>query len=417
MARGEIYTVRVDRIAAGGAGIARFESPVNHERPSAGNQSGKSIFIELSAPGDLVKCRIKKEHKNWAEAELLEILEPSSLRITPVCPLYGRCGGCSLQHLNYEAQIDAKTTILSDSFKRIGHINPPAIRIRSASPFEYRNRVQFHKINESQLGFKERKSSRLVALEDCPVAESGIRKALKEGKLAPPSGKERFTVYSHLNTFLSEGRQDKGRVSILGKELMMDVRLFFQSNAAMLELLITDLISAASGADQKLPLADIYCGVGTFASFLGSESRQLSFKEIDLVEENKSSLALARENMPAGKKVNCYALSDTMWVKTLKESGSSKPGTWGFMVLDPPREGLSAPLREWLAASGPELAAYVSCDPATLARDSKVLVEGGYMLKELTLYDFYPQTAHIESLAIFSRVNKRSENPKFITGA
>ena len=413
MARGEIYTVRVERIAAGGAGIARLEPSVPSDNlEAAGHRTGKSIFIELSAPGDLVKCRIIKEQKNWAAAELLEIKEPSPLRISPVCPLYGRCGGCSLQHMNYEAQVDAKTVILSDAFRRIGGMDTPGIRVRRSAPFEYRNRVQFHKTGKPQPGFKERKSSRLVAVEDCPVAESGIRKALKEGTLMPPTGKERFTVYSRQNTFLSEGKQEKGRVSILGKELIMDVRLFFQSNAAMLELLIKDLIASADEADKSLPLADIYCGVGTFASFLGSGNQRFSW--IDLVEENKFSLALARENIQAAKKVNYYALSDTQWVKTLGKNGVSS--AWGFMVLDPPREGISAPLREWLSLNGPELIAYVSCDPATLARDSRILADGGYTLKELTLYDFYPQTAHIESLAIFSRLNNRIRNPKFITG-
>jgi 23S rRNA (uracil1939-C5)-methyltransferase len=170
----------------------------------------------------------------------------------------------------------------------------------------------------------------------------------------------------------------------------------------MLEPLIEDLIAAANTADRTLPLADIYCGVGTFASFLGGEYRgNPGFSEIDLVEENENAIALARENMPAEKKVNYYALTDTAWSKTQKEGRS-----WGFMVLDPPRKGLSKAMREFLAESGPELAAYVSCDPATLARDSRFLLEGGYALEELTLYDFYPQTAHIESLAVFSRGKK-----------
>jgi 23S rRNA (uracil1939-C5)-methyltransferase len=232
-----------------------------------------------------------------------------------------------------------------------------------------------------------------VPLDDCPVADSGIRKALQEGKLLPPPGRERFAVFSSKKTFLCEGVIEQGRVFVLDRELAMDVRVFFQSNTAMLELLIGDLKAAASKADRALPLADIYCGVGTFASFIGGE-----FSEIDLVEENKTSLMLARENMPQGKKVNYFAFTDTDWTKTQK-----KEKAWGFMVLDAPRKGLSFTMREFLVESGPELAAYVSCDPATLARDSRFLLEGGYALKELTLYDFYPQTAHIESLAIFSR--------------
>ena len=380
-----MFSVRVERIAAGGAGIAAHE--------------GKRIFVELTAPGDLVRCQIKKDHKTWAEAEIVEILEASPQRVKPVCPLYGRCGGCTFQHLDYEAQIEAKTAILKETFSRIGGIDQNKIRLRKAESFEYRNRMQFHKTASNHPGLKERKSSRLVVIDDCPIADSGIRKALREGRILPPPGKERFTVFSSRKTFLCEGGTEQGRVSVLDKELAMDVRVFFQSNVAMLELLIEDLIAAASKADSTLPLADIYCGVGTFASFLSGELQSNSgFSEIDLVEENKTALALARENMPPDKKVNYYAISDTDWSKTQK-----KGRTWGFMVLDPPRKGLSLGIREFLVRNGPEFVAYVSCDPATLARDSRALLEGGYTLKELTMYDFYPQTAHIESLAIFSR--------------
>ena len=385
MGVGEVFNALIERIAVGGAGITVHE--------------GKRVFVEFAAPGDLVRCQIKKDHKTWAEAEILEMLEPSPQRVEPACPLYGLCGGCVLQHLDYEAQIEAKTAILREAFFRIGGIDLENIRLRKAEPFEYRNRMQFHKTADSRPGFKGRKSDRLVLIEDCPIADGGIRKALREGRILPPPGRERFAVFSSRKTFLCEGGTERGLVSVLGRELAMDVRVFFQSNIAMLEMLIEDLIASASKADRALPLADIYCGVGTFASFLGGELRgNPGFSEIDLVEENKTALALARENLQAGKKVNYCALTDTDWSKTQK-----KGKTWGFMVLDPPRKGLSLTMREFLVRNGPELAAYVSCDPATLARDSRFLLEGGYTLKELTMYDFYPQTAHIESLAVFCR--------------
>jgi len=389
MARGEIFIARIERIAAGGAGIARVE--------------GKSVFIDLTAPGDLIKGRIKTEHKSWAEAELLEILEPSSLRVTPQCPLYGRCGGCSLQHLNYEAQIEAKTSILLDSCRKIGGFIPPEISVRRSNPFGYRNRVQFHSDTDNNLCFRERKSSSLVAIDDCPVAEAGIRRAIREGKITPCLARKRFNVYSRGYTFLSEGAIERGTVSILDRELFFDVKVFFQSNAEMLELLIHDLLEAALAADKSYPLADIYCGVGTFAAFLAGHAESKgssidgSFNEIDLVEENKIALNLARNNMGMCNKVNYYALKDSDWPNTQRDR------SWGFMVLDPPREGLSAVFRKWLVSDGPNLVAYVSCDPATLARDTGVILNGGYELRELTLYDFYPQTPHIESLAVFGR--------------
>ena len=384
MARGEFHTARIERIAAGGAGIARLE--------------GKSVFLEMTADGDLARFRIRKDHRNWAEGELLEILEPSPRRITPVCPSYGLCGGCSLQHLSYEAQIDAKSAILADSFFRIAHTTPPEIRLRRGKPFEYRNRVRFHGVDDNRPGFKGKKSSHLVAVSDCPIADCGIRDALKEGALVPLPGKERFTVFSYKNLFLCEGRTGQGRVPILGRELAMDAGVFFQSNAVMLEMLISDLLAAASGADRELPLADVYCGVGTFASFLGAGyAGSRGFPEIDLVEENPAALALARENMPAGKKVDFMAMGVSQWIAAVRNR------IWGFMVLDPPRRGLTSALSGYLAHNGPGLLAYVSCDPATLARDSRILLDGVYTLEELTMYDFYPQTAHIESLAIFRR--------------
>jgi 23S rRNA (uracil1939-C5)-methyltransferase len=405
MARGEIFTGRVERIASGGAGLTRVD--------------GKSVFIDLTAPGDLIRGRITKEHRSWSEAELLEILEPSSLRVTPPCPFFGRCGGCSLQHLSYDAQIEAKTAILLDSCKRIGGFVLPEIRVRRSEPFGYRNRVQFHLDSENRPCFKERKSSRLVAIDDCPVADEGIRKALRERRIKPPEVRKRFNMYTYRYTFLVEGEVERGNVSILGRELFIDVGVFFQSNAAMLETLISDLLEVSTTVDKSLPLADIYCGVGTFAAFLagtyGSDGASGSggssdvngiyadgiytdaFPEIDLVEENKTALALARNNLSMYKKVNYYALKDSEWIKL------DQKRDWGLMVLDPPREGLSAAFREWLVRNGPRLVAYISCDPATLARDCGVLLKGEYTMRELTFYDFYPQTAHIESLAVFNR--------------
>ena len=378
MSRGEFFTTKVERIAAGGAGIARVD--------------GKSVFIDLTAPGDHVRGRITKEHKSWSEAELLETIEPSSCRATPPCSFFGYCGGCSLQHLNYEAQIEAKTAILLDSCKRIGGFVPPGIRVRRSEPFEYRNRVQFHMDSENNTCFKARKSPYHIAVNECPVADIGIRKALREGEINPPLVRKRFNVYSFKHTFLVEGTSsERGCVSILGRELFMDVGVFFQSNAAMLETLIKDLLLVSEAANKSLPLADIHCGVGTFAAFLDG------YPEIDLVEENKTALALARNNLSMYKKVNYFALKDNDWIKLHQKR------RWGFMVLDPPREGLSVTFREWLIANGPETVAYVSCDSATLARDSGAMLKGGYKMRELTFYDFYPQTAHIESLAVFDR--------------
>jgi 23S rRNA (uracil1939-C5)-methyltransferase len=173
----------------------------------------------------------------------------------------------------------------------------------------------------------------------------------------------------------------------------MDAEVFFQSNGTLLERLIADLIPISAEADASLPMADLYCGVGTFAAFLGDR-----FTRIDLVEENPEAIILARENV-RGMESRLFAQTGDLWVQ-----GCSMEKTYGFMVADPPRQGLSPGLRRALARKGPQILAYVSCDPATLARDSGELIAGGYRLERLTGYDFYPQTAHIESLAVFRRM-------------
>jgi len=172
--------------------------------------------------------------------------------------------------------------------------------------------------------------------------------------------------------------------------------VFFQSNVQMLEILLADLKTLAKTCDPGLPIADIYCGVGTFTAFLGDD-----FLQAELIEENKTALNLARENVSytknEGKERRFYGQKADDWIKRRKPF--NKP--WSLVIVDPPRTGLSVNIREFLAVSKVEILAYVSCDPATLARDSKDLIKAGFVLKELHLYDFYPQTAHIESLAVF----------------
>jgi 23S rRNA (uracil1939-C5)-methyltransferase len=380
MAKDEHFTGRIEGIAAGGEGFLRLE--------------GRIVFIRLAAPGDLLRFRITEEHRAWARGELLDILEEGGGRVSPRCPCYGRCGGCSLQHLSSPAQLEAKKAILENALRHTGGITGlPEIRLHPSAPWEYRNRVRLHRVPGNRgagapLGFRERRGSRIVPLHDCPVADRGIRDFLAAPpEDLPPEGQ--FTLYARNGSLLREG--GRGKIRVLARELWADAGLFFQSNGVMLEALIGELLRIAGKAERSLPLGDLYCGVGTFAAFLGP-----LFSGTVLVEENRRALSLARENLK-GRENRFFALSGEEWVEGPEE------GPLGFAVLDPPREGLSPPVRRWLARRGPALAAYVSCDAATLARDSGELTAGGYRIGELHLFDFYPQTAHIETLAVFTR--------------
>jgi 23S rRNA (uracil1939-C5)-methyltransferase len=207
-----------------------------------------------------------------------------------------------------------------------------------------------------------------------------------------PPEKDRFTVFSTGELFLSEGGLERGKVKILEKEITVDAGVFFQSNVVMLEKLITELRSCCN-AEQDAPMADLYCGVGTFALFLGTQ-----YAKTILAEENKRAVSIARENLK-GMNGEFFALRDTEWERAILRRSAD----FSFAVVDPPRAGLALKLAQSLARNGPPVLAYVSCDSASLARDSKILTGGGYQLDKLTLFDFYPQTSHIETLAVFNR--------------
>jgi 23S rRNA (uracil1939-C5)-methyltransferase len=377
----EVFQTCVESIAAGGAGLARVD--------------GKPVFIKGGIPGERLLCRITKDHRSWAEAELLEILDASNDRVRPVCGIYGKCGGCNLQHMDYKAQLVAKTDILKDAFVRIGGCSPPEPLVVPSEPWEYRNRMQFHK-SADLWGLKSEKSPELVPVTDCPIADPGIRKLLREEENKPfstPLEKDRFNVYARGGLLLCEGGVSRGKTRILDREITLDASLFFQSNGAMLEKLIADLPAIAGEADRSLPMADLFCGVGTFAAFLGK-----LFPKSALVEENKAAIALARENLARDSiatQGDFFAQRGEDWAEHNNLRG------FGLIIVDPPRQGLRHSLALRLAREGPPMLLYVSCDPATLARDSRILTAGNYTLKAIRFYDFYPQTSHIETLAVF----------------
>ncbi len=385
MSLGEIFTAPVENIVSGGSGL------LHHE--------GRPVFIAGTAPGDRVTGRISEEKKSWARAELLSLEEASSCRTEALCPLYGMCGGCNFQHIQYETQLEIKAGILRQAFSRIGKIGSiPEIVVCPSEPFAYRNRMQFHRVEKIKkgspsVGLKMRESASIIPVEDCPIADPGIREVLKTRGLKAPVSKDRFTVYSRNGIFLSEGAETEQTVlDFCGKKIHMDVKVFFQSNGKVLETLIHDLISIVKDVPSKGLLGDFYCGVGTFSVFL-----QDYFAKIGLLEENKQAIVLAQKNL-ARHDAEYYALTDDQWVL----SAGKKSLSYDAVIIDPPRQGLSPSMRKWICEKGPPLLLYVSCDPSSLARDSHDLTgPGGYVLKHVKLYDFYPQTAHIESLAVF----------------
>jgi 23S rRNA (uracil1939-C5)-methyltransferase len=381
MADPNLVNLRIEKLVAGGDGLAFHE--------------GKAVFVPFALPGEWVAVRIASSKRDFAQAELLEVLEPSRHRVEPPCPIYRECGGCNLQHLAYSRQVEEKALIVAEAFARTAHVETEEIAVVPSLPFAYRNRMQLHFTKDRRIGLMKRASSEVVETPGCMVAlrsiqdwieaRAGTTRAYEELE-SYVLGKDRFLVFGYGDELWIEGEKGIVEVKIAGEALRFHLRGFFQSNLHLLDYFVPDVVAGLSGERA----ADLYCGVGLFGRFLAP-----SFKNLVCVEQNPYALELAKSNVP-GVGQEFYALSMEDWVR----SDSAKKA-FDLVLVDPPRTGLAPAVREWLMRRKPPTLVYVSCDPVTLARDAGVLVEAGYVLQSLKAFDFYPQTSHVECNARF----------------
>jgi 23S rRNA (uracil1939-C5)-methyltransferase len=370
-----------EKLVAGGSSMARID--------------GKVVFIPLALPGETVDIEITECKKDFSFAKVVSVLEGSPHRVAPPCPLFGRCGGCSLQMCDDEYQRTLRRSILKDVLSRARVECESELAIESGDAWGYRSRFQFHRSAEASLGLKEGSSREVVRIDDCPIAVPKIREALRsgalEGNFTPTE--DRLHVFANGDEIWVEGIDEECAVKVLGQSIHFDVRGFFQSNIPMLERLSLAIFPETGGISGKR-LLDLYSGVGTFSAFAGNR-----FEDVTLVEHNDRALELARKNLAhRGREPLLCAVSDDRWPRD-----KASRLRYDAAIVDPPRQGISPPALDWLVSSGiPELR-YVSCDPVTFARDARKLIDGGFRFKAATLFDFYPQTHHIETLGVFSR--------------
>lgn len=383
MTRGDRVELSIVKLAAGGDGI--------------GFVDGISCFVPLSAPGDRLVATIVEVKKGYIRAEISELLEPSSGREAPACPLYGSCGGCSLMHLAYEAQLDAKAAIVREAFRRVGGLEAfPEPAVVASKPFAYRNRMQFHFGPGGLSGLARRSSRDILPLRSCPIAVDPLSSWLATGGAtaraelsAGLAGAERFIAFSPWTTEGSDsavylqGRDGELGVSVAGKAFLFHVAGFFQSNLSLLPELVREATSVAAGERA----ADLYSGVGLFGAFLKER-----FSRLVCVEQDARAVGYACRNVGAGADFSASAMED--WTKSPQARQA-----FDHVLVDPPRTGLAPSVRDWLARAKPPTIGYVSCDPVSLARDAGALSGAGYDVASITLYDFYPQTPHVESYA------------------
>jgi 23S rRNA (uracil1939-C5)-methyltransferase len=406
----EIYEITLTGMSYGGDALGNLPD-------------GRVVFVPFALPGERVRVQLTEEKRSFARAHLLEILTSSPERITPRCRHFSDCGGCHYQHLPYEKQLEIKQAILREQFQRIAGIdNPPVEKIvPSPAQWNYRNTVQFHLSPNGKLGYQASGSHRIVEISECHLPEENLNQLWPQLELEPIAGLERvelrqdagddamLVLESHMidTPELQIGLpisvvhlSPAGALVLAGSDhVVMQVKdrafqvsagSFFQVNTAQAAAMVDELLAnlPLSATDTLL---DVYCGVGLFSAFLAPK-----VKRCVAIEFSETACDDYAVNLDEFDNIELYVGAAETILPALQLTAR---GT----VVDPPRAGLARPALDALVHLAPEMIAYVSCDPSTLSRDARLLLEAGYRLTRCVPFDLFPQTYHIESISFFSK--------------
>ena len=395
---GELIRIVIGGVAFGGDGVARV--------------SGLVIFVPFTIDGDEVEVEITEIRKRYARGKLVRILTPSSHRILPVCPYYTRCGGCRMQHIDYGHQLELKQKQVEEVFKRIANISsfPVMPVLPSPRPFGWRGKAEFHLTGGAdgprRAGLMALASHDIIEIERCEIVGESInrklrnfREALRSEELLVP--RERQLIWSDdpeeppTGVFTDCGPPPDVTRIVRGRRLTVPGRGFFQANVALVGGLVDQVIEMG-GLSVTGTVIDAYAGSGLFSLFLGSKAGSLFGIEGDPEAVRCAGINLNREGLPQAKPIH-GDVGDVL--KEFVLSGMKAD----LIVLDPPRDGCGEGVLETVAALRPERIVYISCNPATQARDVRRLTGCGYGLDLLQPLDMFPQTGHIEVIASLSR--------------
>jgi 23S rRNA (uracil1939-C5)-methyltransferase len=392
--------VTIERILPGGLGLAHAD--------------GKTIMVALAAPGDRLNVRIEQERGKVAFAAIEEILTPSLDRVEPPCPYFGRCGGCDFQQLSYDAQLAAKSEIIKDCLRRIaGLTDVPEFAIMPApNQWHYRSRAQWqYDSMRKRLGYFESGSRRVCDVAECAVLVPELQKTLEQlrsglGDDSLGDGARYFrAVLGNEGVSVAAGDslqrpvENNSRVidcSIQGETYSLNAGCFFQANADLLPQLINAAISKAIGETA----IELYCGVGLFTLPLARR-----FKSVIGVEDDADAAEFARLNVANALLANVEIAKEDVGNWLGSKEHKSQLDSLDFLLLDPPRTGAESRVIQGILGLRPRCLCYVSCDPATLARDLKKLLAGGYILDSLVAFDMFPQTHHVETVVHLRKIN------------
>ena len=385
---------------------------------------GRAVFIPFVLPGEKVHVQVVEEKRGHVRAGLVEILEPSPQRITPRCPHFTHCGGCHYQHMPYEMQLSAKADILRDQLQRIGGLQDVPIHpaVPSPEPFNYRNHIQFHLDPHGKLGFQAARSSQVIPISECHLPEASLNEVWPQLDLEPLPGLERIglrlgvdeeiqLILESRDTELFEfsveelplsavhlspagavvlAGSEQLTLEILGRPFLVSAASFFQVNTRVAEAMVRHILEILP-LEPSSTLLDLYCGAGLFSAFLAPKVSRLVGIEI--------SPAACRDFADNLDEYNNVELYEAPVAEVLRQVDFHPHA----VLLDPPRSGIDHPALDALLAQQAKELVYISCDPATLARDARRLTATGYRLLQVTPFDLFPQTYHIESISLWEK--------------
>ena len=368
-AEGDKLTLTISDVAFGGEGVAREANFV--------------VFVPFVAPGETVEVELTEVRKRFARARLLRVVSPSPDRVQPACTYFGECGGCQYQHLDYPVQLRLKHKQVCELFQRLGGFDPSLVApvIPCPQPYGYRNRImirsQWDKFKQGlNIGFIRADNRLVVDIEECRIAEPVLNEQIKHVRAHPPP---------------KGGIKVVLRVAPPGWDVPKDS--FFQNNFFLLPKLVEVASERLREAGTRY-LVDAFCGVGFFSLELGGQVESFVGVELDGL-----AIQAARRNAVARGRANGEFLAGPT-EELLPEVLARFPAQATTVLLDPPRKGCRRETLEMLREARPAQIIYVSCDPATMARDLNALCAGGVCeLVRVVPVDMFPQTAHIESVA------------------
>ncbi|MBR1639630.1 MAG: class I SAM-dependent RNA methyltransferase [Treponema sp.] len=389
---------------------------------SLGKINGKNTFVPFSLPGEKLEVEITDTKKDYDTARIVKVIEASPYRIEAPCPYYGTCGGCNMMHIKPDFQRKLRRSILCDVFMHNGIDISSEVFILHGPDYGYRARFQL-----TDGGLSQKNSNEIIQISKCLCAEKNINDYLEQ---TSPEKREKGRCHLFGSSFMTQpddagiviskevekkqnpvidrkkikhkpkenhyfsgtlySPENSITVNLNGKDISFDVRGFFQSNLYVFSKVLELLKQELPGGKNIL---DMYSGCGSISAFLADK-----YENVVMVEHNRDAIVYAEENL-SGKKHISYGMSGAAWVKNCAAYCPS----FDACLVDPPRSGMEKEVCDYLCNSKIPLIFSLSCDPATHARDCARLIKAGYMMKRIYLLDFYPNTSHIESLAVFEK--------------